>query len=246
MLKSMLSAMILSQALVASAGAQSSKVSPVGGIVNAVGSVKISTDRISVNGSGLGKVSINTRGSDSAKVCITSELPQVVIQAKASVLNVGANSVQTQAADAIKRSGFKTNVSQTPVAVCLISDSAELRADLSRLNLARLDIHSAAGIVEATLPAAGTPKGQLFTDTGSIKVWAPSSMGATFSATKAGFGIISLDPRVARQGDKNHRANFTATTSAGTINVSPVGAANVKSIVKSDGEEEDEENEDSK
>lgn len=225
MLKSIISVIILSQAIVASVGAQSSKDASVIDIESAVGSVKVGTDGVSIKGSGVGKVNINTRGTDPSKVCIANQLPQVVIHVKASVLNVNANSVQAQATDAIKRSGLKSNVSQTPVAVCLISDSAELKADLSRLNLARLDIHSAAGIVKTTLPAAGTPQGKLFTDTGSITVWAPSTMGATLSSSKAGYGAISLDRRVARQGDKTHRANFTATTSAGSINILPVGAS---------------------
>jgi hypothetical protein len=199
---------------------------PIVDIESAIGSIKVGTDGVSIKADGVGGVNINTKGSDPNKVCAETKLPRVVIQAKMAPLSVGANSVEAQAAKAIADAGLKTKVAQTPVAVCLISNAGELRADLSRLNMGRLDVHSAAGIVYTTLPNTGTPTGRLFTDSGLIDIQVPQGMGVVLSSRNAGLGAITLDGDVARRSDKNRRANFTATTTAGIIQVKQLGASN--------------------
>jgi hypothetical protein len=198
---------------------------PIIDIESAMGAIKVGTDGVSIKADGTGGVNINTKGSDPNKVCGETKLPRVVIHAKMAPLSVSAGSVEAQAAKAISDAGLKTKVAQTPVAVCLISNAGELRADLSRLNMGRLDVHSAAGTVEVIIPNSGAPTGRLFTDTGVIDIQVPKGMGVVLNSKKAGLGAITLDGDVARRSDKNRRANFTATTTAGIIQVKQLGAA---------------------
>jgi hypothetical protein len=207
---------------------------PVVDIESIVGSVKLGTDGIQIKTDGVGSVSINTKGSDPAKVCGETKMPRLVIQAKMAPLSVDNASVQAQAEQAIAAAGLKTALADTAVAVCLISDAGELNVDLSDITIGRLDVHAAAGAVNAKMPSKGTPNGRLFTDTGSITLTVPRGMGVVLSGSKAGLGAITLDKSVARQGDKTHRANFNAVTSAGIIEIVPEGANT------SDVEEEEE------
>jgi hypothetical protein len=194
---------------------------PIVDIKSIVGSVKVGTDGVQIKTDGIGSLSINAKGSDPVNVCGETKMPQVVIQAKMAPLSVNDSSVQAQAEQAIAAAGLKTTVADTVVAVCLISDAGELKADLSGINIGRLDVHAAAGIVNAKMPAKGTPNGRLFTDTGSITIQVPPSMGVVLSGSKAGVGAITLNKAVARQGDKTRRANFNAITHAGIIQIVP-------------------------
>jgi hypothetical protein len=214
---------------VSSIEAKHVKDQPVVDIESVAGSVKVGNDGVSIKADGIGSVNVNAQmdmqNSDPEKVCGDTKLPRIVIHAKMSPITVNADSVQAQAAAAISQAGVKTNVDQTPVAVCLMSDAAGLQVDLGRLNLGRLDVRAAAGTVDAILPGAGTPTGRLVTDTGTITLQVPRSMGVVLSGNKSGYGAVTLDRNVARQGDKTHRANFTATTTAGIIQITPISAS---------------------
>jgi hypothetical protein len=226
---------ILSLAIATSVASAAHADEPIIDINTVMSSVKLGTDGIQIKTDGVGSLSINTKGSDPVKVCGETKMPQVVIQAKMAVLSVNNGSVEAQTEQAIASAGLKTSVADTAVAVCLISDAGELNADLSGINVGRLDVHAAAGTVNAKMPSKGTPNGRLFTDTGSITINVPRGMGVVLSGSKAGLGAITLDKAVARQGDKTRRANFNAVTSAGIIQIVPEGAT------ASDAEEENEE-----
>jgi hypothetical protein len=223
MITSLFSRSILSLGFVALIAASAYADEPVADIESVVGSAKVGTDGVEIKTDGVGSVGINTKGSDPAKVCGETKMPQVVIQAKMAPLSVDHASVQAQAEQAIVDAGLKTRLADTAVAVCLISDGGELKTDLSGINIGRLDVHAAAGIVNVKMPSKGTPNGRLFADTGSITIHVPRGMGVVLSGNKAGLGAITLDKAVARQGDKTRRANFNAVTSAGIIQIVPDG-----------------------